>query len=71
MLPPAITTQMVREISDEHNGQWDQESVDDHMEELFILVVKAITKKHKLTDKQQDELFDRLTWQLELLPALS
>jgi hypothetical protein len=62
---------MVREISDEQNGQWDQESVDDHMEELFTLVVEAIAKKHKLTDKQQDELFDRLCWRLELLPALS
>lgn len=68
MLPEAITTQEIRETSDTVDESY-VEAFEDDMCDYMGEIVSILAKKHGLNEAQVEELFDRLCWRLELLPA--
>lgn len=66
-LPKEITTESIREVSDQLRSGVDN-SIDDAMSEYFEELVDHIAQKCGLTEEQAEELEDRLCWVLELLP---
>lgn len=70
MLPETITTQTVREASDEVHESW-LEAIDACTDRYFDEIVDILARKHNLTDEQIEELEERLCWNVELLPKQS
>lgn len=67
MLPETITTQTVRETADTVDESY-IEAFEDDMCDYMEEIVSILAKKHSLNETQIEELFDRLCWNLELLP---
>jgi len=70
-LPDTITTDAVREQSHELNDMLNEEMldrIDDPMQDYFDCLVGQLVVKFSLSEKQGEELADRLCWCLELLP---
>lgn len=69
MLPKELTTQSVREASDEADASLDSKAaIEDAMNAHFEDVVAILTEQFDLTDEQAEALTERICWRLELLP---
>ena len=71
MLPAEITTETVRETSDLVDATTDLlDALDDTevMSRYIDEVINRLAVAHNLTDEQTEELTERITWRLELLP---
>lgn len=64
-LPDEITTQEARQVSDLCVVS---DQLEDRMCEYLLEVAEQIAEKHGLTEKQFEELEDRLGWRVEILP---
>lgn len=71
MLPAEITTETVRDTSDDVDASTSLlEDLDNTevMSNYIDEVVERLAAKHSLTDEQCEELTERICWRLELLP---
>jgi hypothetical protein len=70
-LPKELTTNRVRQESDELDPVFDTDAIDDAMEPYFDELVERLAAAYGLDTKQTDELADRICWRMELLPPQS
>ncbi len=66
MLPEAITNEEIETEAGQVKGDL-LEAIDDPMDEYLGAIAERLAQKHGLTDKQTEELTERLAWSVVLL----